>query len=206
MNRQPNRMSRGLPILVGTVSPKMIVAAVLLTLMAALWLRVFLRGRGGPARAGAQTISNPISALKNDTTEKTIHLQPVSLPVIAGRHDRLQGNPFVMDRSRWIRPDGATDLQPSGKSGADGLVQKDQANLQRISQRLVLQAVVRDPDGVPIKACVNGTVLFKGSTFIAKENGEQYDLSVKEINATEVRLSWQVYDLTIKMPSSEWLD
>ncbi len=186
MNRQPNRMSRGLPILVGTVSPKMIVAAVLLTLMAALWLRV--------------------SALKNDTTEKTIHLQPVSLPVIAGRHDRLQGNPFVMDRSRWIRPDGATDLQPSGKSGADGLVQKDQANLQRISQRLVLQAVVRDPDGVPIKACVNGTVLFKGSTFIAKENGEQYDLSVKEINATEVRLSWQVYDLTIKMPSSEWLD
>jgi hypothetical protein len=206
MNRQRTRTNRAFPILVGTVNPKMIVAAVLLTLMGGLWLRVLLRGRSGPARAGAQSVSLSAAASMNEPAAKSVFVQPVSLPVVAGRHDRLQGNPFVLDPSRWSRPDSTANLQADGKSPADAQGQKHEANLQRISQRLVLEAVVRDPDGVPIKACVDGTVLFKGSTFKVKENGEQYELNVKEIRATEVRLSWQVYDLTIKMPSSEWLD
>jgi hypothetical protein len=184
----------------------MIVAAVLLILMGALWLRVLLRGRSGPARAGAQTVSSSSAVLMKDSAAKSVFVQPVSLPVVAGRHDRPQGNPFVLDRSRWSRPDGTANVQAGAKSSADTEAQRHQTNLQRISQRLVLEAVVRDPDGVPIKACVDGTVLFKGSTFKVKENGEQYDLNVMEIGKTEVRLSWQVYDLTIKMPSSEWLD
>lgn len=201
MNRQRQIKTRGFPILIGTVNPKLIVAAVLLTLMGILWLRVFLRGRTGPARAQAQSASPAPAA---DAAAKPAVLHPVSLPVEAGRHDHLQGNPFVLDRSRWAQ--AAAPSLPEEGSSADAGEQKHRTNLHRISQRLVLEAIVRDPDGVPIKACVDGKVLFKGSLFKVKENGEIYELNVTEISATEVKLAWQVYDLTVKMPSSEWLD
>lgn len=205
MNQQQTTKNKGYPILVGTVNPKLIMAGVLLTLMAGLWLRVFLRGRSGPARAQAQSVSlAPADVSTANSTVKPVVLQPVLLPVEAGRHDRLQGNPFVLDRSRWTHPAAQSPLDEG--SSADAGEQKHRANLQRISQRLVLEAIVRDPGGVPVKACVDGTVLFKGSIFKVKENGEIYDLNVTEIRATEVKLAWQVYDLTIKMPSSEWLD
>lgn len=201
MNRQRRTKTKGLPILIGTVNPKLIVAAVLLTLMGILWLRVFFRGRTGPARAQAQSASPAPAAAP---AAKPAVLHPVLLPVEAGRHDHLQGNPFVLDRSRWTPAAVSSPLEE--ESSADAGEQKHRTNLQRISQRLVLEAVVRNPDGVPIKACVDGKVLFKGSLFKVKENGEIYELKVTEICATEVKLAWQVYDLKVKMPSSEWLD
>lgn len=196
--------------MIGTLSPKMIIAAVLLIAMAGLWLRVILRGRSGPAKAQAQNAQNS-QAVQSETqgiyqADKPILLQTVSLPVVSGRHDRMQIDPFVFDPAQWIHTAERSRADGPDISNADLIEQKHGANLQRISKRLVLEAVVKDTNGVPINACVDGTVLFKGSTIKVKENGEIYELKVMEVCETEIKLAWQVFALTIKMPSSEWLD
>jgi len=195
------------PTLMGSINPKMVTATILLIMMAILWLRVFLRGRSGPAMAranGAESVQVSLPAA--DPMVRSVSIHPVSLPVVPGRHDRLAIDPFVFDRAKWYGPVEDTQPENTGISKTDAEEQKHRANLQRISERLVLEAVVKDTNGVPIKACVNGTVLFKGSTIQVKENGEIYELTVTEVRATEIKLVWQVFDLTIKMPSTEWLD
>jgi len=187
-----------------TVSPKMIMAAILLIIMAGLWMRVLLRGRSGPAKAAAQSVVP--SAAASDPAEKSVRIRPLTLPVVSGRHDRIQTDPFVLDAAQWFYDSKQTPATSSKISDVDLKEQKTKADLHRIAQRLVLEAVVKDTDGVPIKACVNGTVLFRGSTIKIQENGELYELKVTEIRATEIKLVWQVFDLTIRMPSSEWLN
>ena len=188
----------------------MVIAVVLLIMMAGLWLRVFLRGRSGPSRAQAQNLQSPQSGpLKSQLglqAEKPKALRQVSLSMVPGRHDRLQIDPFVFDPVQWTHAADHSRSDTPGMSNAGAEEQKHWANLQRISKRLVLEAVVKDADGVPINACVDGTVLFKGSTLKVKENGEIYELTVVEVCETEIKLAWQVFALTVKMPSSEWLD
>jgi hypothetical protein len=204
MNKQRRNNSVVSGTLLGTANPKVVAATILLIIMMSLWARVLLRGRSGPARANAQDSPSVVQPVTS--TEKKILIQPVSLPVIAGRHDRLMSDPFILNRARWFGKTDEASQMPAGTQTKDAAEQKHWTNLQAISQRLVLEAVVAGPDGVPIKACVNGTVLFKGSMIKVKENGELYDLKVTEVSASEIKLVWQVYTLTIKMPSSEWLD
>ena len=189
----------------GNLSPKVIAAAVLLVLMAGLWLRVFLRGHSGPSKVSAKTVQTPVQS-KMAEEKKSLHILPVSLPVIPGRHDRVNLDPFVLDQKQWFAKSENPLAETSAAPSPDTDEQKHRANLQRISQRLVLEGVVKDVNGVPIKACVDGKILFQGSTIQIKENGEIYELKVIEICSSEIKLAWQVFTLTIKMPSSEWLD
>lgn len=191
----------------GSLSPKVVIAAVLLIVMAGLWLRVFLRGRSGPAKAQAKTAQNAQSEIQTaGQMEKSKTIRPVLLPVVPGRHDQLQGDPFVYNPARWAHAADQPHPDSPEMSNADEQQQKHWANLQRISKRLVLEAVVKDANGVPINACVDGKVVFKGSILKVKENGEIYELKVVEVCETEIKLAWQVFALTVKMPSSEWLD
>ena len=207
MPRNTNNLSGSI---VSSISPKAVIAAVLLIAMTGLWLRVFLRGRSGPAAAQAQNARNAQAAQSESRTimgmEESKKLRPVALPVVPGRHDQLQIDPFVFDPVQWAHAADHASPDSPELSNADAAEQKHWANLQRISKRLVLEAVVKDADGVPINACVDGKVLSKGSTLKVKENGEIYELKVVEVCETEIKLAWQVFALTVKMPSSEWLD
>jgi hypothetical protein len=192
----------------GTVNPKVVLAAALLLLMAVLWLRVFLRGRSGPAAVQAQTLPGQTANQPSggSSAPKAV-LQPLSLPVVEGRHDRLWRDPFVVERSEWFAQadnPASVDSPREGKEPSEE--QRQQADLQKIAGTVLLQAVIKDPAGVPVRACVNGTVLSKGETLKVKENGKVYELKLTDIGASEVQFCYQTLSFTVKMPSSEWLD
>lgn len=194
--------------LIGTVNPKMVLAAVLLLVMAVLWLRVFLRGRSGPETVQAQIPVEPSAGEQaaGGRTESKVLLQPRLLPVLAGRHDRPERDPFVFDRSQWFRPERQIlDIQPQ-EPVSSSAGQGREILAKKIAKDLILQAVIKDPSGIPVQACVNGVVLARGGVLKLKENGEMYELKVSEIGSQHVKFEYEDMVFVVKMPSLEWLD
>lgn len=183
-------------------------AAALLLLMAVLWLRVFLRGHSEPAAVQAQTLPGQIASQPSGGSSATkAVLQPLSLPMVKGRHDRLWRDPFVAQRSEWsAQADNPASVESPQEEKEPSEEQRRQADLQKIARTVLLQAVIKDPAGVPVQACVNGTVLSRGETLKVKENGKIYELKLTDIGASEVQFCCQALSFTVQMPSSEWLD
>jgi len=185
----------------------MVLAAVLLLVMAVLWLRVFLRGRSGPETVQAQVPIEPSAGqASGERTASKVLLQPRLLPVLAGQHERPERDPFVFDRSKWFHTERqASEVQPQEPTTSSAGRERGVLS-QKIAKDLILQAVIKDPAGVPTQACVNGVVLSRGGILKVKENGETYELKVSDIGSQHVQFEYQDMVFTVKMPSSEWLD
>lgn len=195
--------------LLSTVSPKTVLAAVLLLVMALLWLRVFLRGQGGPNTAEALTVltAEPVAVGRSspERTAAKMFLQPHPLPVEPGRHDRLLQDPFVLDRAKWFPQEQPSAVSVQAEEPVPAAAQQE-ALLRKIAEKLLLQAVIKDPSGLPVQVCVNGVVLPRGGILKLKENGETYELKVLDMGPQQVRFECQNRVITVQMPSSEWLD
>jgi len=185
----------------------MVLATVLLLVMAVLWLRVFLKGRSGPETVQAQVPIEPSSGGRTagERTESKVLLQPRLLPVLTGQHDRPERDPFVFDRSKWF-PSGRQASDVQSEEPVSSTRQERDVLVQKIAKGMILQAVIKDPAGVPVQACVNGVVLSRGGILKVKENGETYELKVSDIGSQHVQFECQDMVFTVKMPSSEWLD
>lgn len=193
--------------LVGSIPPKAVLAAVLLLVMALLWLRVFLRGRGGPELVEAQALPEQVSSpTSRRATSPSIVMERVALPVVAGWHDQLERDPFVFDRSKWPGLEEPAAVSVQSRPSESSEKQQRNALLQKVVGELILQAIIKDPSGVPIQACLNGTVLAVGGRLKIRSHGEIYEFTLTEIGSDEVRLEYQNVLFTVKMPSSEWVD
>jgi hypothetical protein len=137
--------------------------------------------------------------------ETQVRLQPRLLAVEAGRHDRIERDPFVLDRARWF-PQEAQRVESVQPETPAACAAPQDALFEKIAKGLVLQAVIRDPSGIPVQACVNGVVLSRGGILKLKENGETYELKVSDIGPEHVQFVCQDRAVTVQMPSSEWLD
>ncbi len=192
-------------MLAGTINPKTVLAVVLLLLMAVLWLRVFWKGRSGPEAAQAQSfLSGPAERSAEEPAAPKLLIEARPLPVETERHGRTERNPFVMDPDRWFPP--ATPSSVSAQEPTDSAAAQQKGLLEKIAKQLQLQAVIKDPSGMPVQVCVNGVVLLRGGTLKVREKGEIYELKVRDIGTQEVQFDCLDNVLTVKMPSSEWLD
>jgi hypothetical protein len=181
------------------IEPKTIAAVVLVAAMVILWGRVLLRSKVGPAAANAGT---PDSQVESDTTKSAVQICAVTLPVVAGRHDRIATDVFSAD-SQWKAFDW-NQARPTGQTSRNGGDDNRQRYLvSDLTKAVVLDAIIQNSKGQPDKASLNGVVVSEGSIITVILGKEKYNLEVKSIESKQVELAWQEYKIVTKMPDYE---
>lgn len=173
---------------------KTVVAIVLISIMAILWGRVLLKGKGGPATASAQE-PLPVEQVTMPTDKPAV-FHAVELAQIKGRHDVLSGDMFSTDlwKETVVEEKPVEEPLPD-----DSLEKKHQADLEKISNSFKLEAIIRDAEGKPFQVFVNDKILTVGSVLTVKEGPEEYELVLKGINENEATFIWNETLITMKM-------
>lgn len=183
------------------ISPKTMTMIVLLAVMGILWGRVLLGGKKGPAAANAQDAASILQATQTAQSGGTLTLKAVTLPQVPGRNDVISHDPFSADR--WTAF-GFEDSQNNDRSdvsvdSAENAEKIHQSRLEKIAQRLTLEAVIQDADGKPFQAFVDDKILSVGSTLTVKEGPDQYELTLEKISEKEVLFMWNKISVVLKM-------
>lgn len=181
------------------VSPKTMAMIVLLAVMGILWGRVLLSGKKGPAAVNAQDVTTVQATATPPDSNPTLTV--VALPQVPGRNDTLSHDLFSADK--WTAF-GLNDSQNNDRSdvrvdSAEDTEKMHQSRLEKIAQRLTLQAVIQDADGKPFQAFVDDKILSVGSTLTVKEGPDQYELTLEKINEKEVLFTWNKISVVLKM-------
>jgi len=183
-----------------TIEPKTIAAVVLILVMAVLWGRALLRK--GPA--SAQAASSSASQTQDEVVKAKLQIQPVVLSRIPGRHDTIASDYFKTDRwtaFQWTssQPDAGTPETSQPDAGQT----KPRLSQEAFAQAFTLEAIIKNTQAAPEKACINGAVVSEGSELRAKIQNEVVLATVMAIEANQVRLAWQDYVVELKMPEVE---
>jgi hypothetical protein len=171
---------------------KTIAAFVLVSVMAILWGRVLLNGKGGPATASAQDIQ-PVQQLAGPAAV-SFRIEAVELDQLEGRHDVLSQD--VFGNRFW------TEFETEPKTEAI-VPETDEirlrADLEKIERGIRLEAVIRDADGTPSQVFANDKILAVGSVLTVKEGPVQYEVVLKGLSENEAAFSWNGISITKKM-------
>lgn len=164
-----------------TIEPKTVVAAALLLLMGIMWVRVFFSS-GKPAQAVAYSETNQTQEVK---AEPAIHIEPVPLPVIAGRNDRLTKDYFAVALWPQQRSSMPQDVQASLRNDAE---QQRHDFINTLSSRLSIDAVLMPTGQEPAKVCLNGKVLAEGQALTLKDKDQTYELTITQIKPNAITI------------------
>ena len=179
---------------------KTIAAIVLVAVMALLWGRVLLKGKGGPATANAQGLQQQ-QLPGQQANQPTVHPDRVvtmKLDVLEGRHDVLTSN--IFSGANWKEFDlEGNEASVDVSVVENNLEEKHQANLESLAKRLKLEAVIQGTDGKPYQVFVGDTILTVGSVLTVKEGSEQYELVLQEVKENEALFVWNETSITLKM-------
>jgi hypothetical protein len=182
-----------------SISPKVMAMTVLLVVMGILWGRVLLKG--GPAAANAQDALSAQEII-SDPAVDGVRIEPVELPVLPGRNDRISNNLFGSENwTAFTLNQNQSDVNGGVKvdGSADSAELTHRASLERIAGRLMLEAVICDAQNRPFQAFVDDKILSVGSTLTVQEGPDQYVLMLEEISEKEVSFSWNEMSVVLKM-------
>lgn len=164
-----------------TIEPKTVVAAALLLLMGIMWMRVFFTS-GKPAQAAAYSETKEKEQVK---AEPAVNIEPVPLPVIAGRNDRLTKDYFAV--VLWPQQHSSTPQDVQGRLRNDAEQQRlDFVNT--LLSRLSIDAVLMPTGQEPAKVCLNGKVLTEGQTLTLKDKDQTYELTITQIKPNAITI------------------
>ncbi len=173
---------QGLPVSKG----KLIIAAVLITVMALMWVRLLLFNKTPDTAAGG-TSPGPVGAQAATTTTKPVpELTYSELPFVPGRHDVLANDIF---RSGAWQLGKLDDTQNAGAGGPDGdeyaLTASD---IRNITGRITLDGIIAERGARTPEAFVNGKLVSVGSKVAVEYNKRSVELTVTEIHRNKVVL------------------
>lgn len=180
------------------ISPKVMAMVVLLAVMAILWGRVLLKGKGGPAAANAQDQAS----IQEIVPDLPLQIEAVELPVLPGRNDIISNDLFSAEN--WTAfglnqnsntPNGGVKVDVTGNT----VELRHRAGLERIAGRLKLEAVICDAQNRPFQAFVDDKILSVGLTLTVKEGPDQFVLMLEKISEKEVVFSWNEMSVVLKM-------
>lgn len=180
------------------ISPKVMAMIALLAVMAILWGRVLLKGKGGPAAASAQDQTS-VQAVVPDSP---LQIEAVKLPVLPGRNDRVSNNLFGSENWTAFELNQNQNNSNGGvkvSAAADSAELRYRAGLERIAGRLKLEAVICDANNRPFQAFVDDKILSVGSTLTVQEGPDQFVLMLEKISEKEVAFSWNEMSVVLKM-------
>ena len=98
-NNSDAALLHGLPV----SKSKLIIAAVLITVMAFMWLRLLVFNKTPDTAAGGVPPGPVGTQARNNTTKPAPELAYIELPFVPGRHDALTTTSFVQRNGRPSR-------------------------------------------------------------------------------------------------------
>jgi hypothetical protein len=180
---------------------KIIIAAVLMSVMAMLWVRVIF---GAKTDKVVNTKPKIVSGKTQNIAEQP---QPkvsyVKLPVVPGRNDVLTRDIFSPENWKAFDWDQSKDSDnvEIDSSEDDGRMMHEK-NLREIAQNYTVDAISTDQQG-QIQAFMIDDVVSVGSTLIVEHKGYSYEFIVLEIKTEEVVLGWKNCTVTLQMSQSK---
>ena len=154
---------------------KIVIAVVLVSVMALMWVRLLLHKKPESASAATQVVSTKAEP------KGSINLKYIQLPHIEGRHDVLSRDLF--SGKTWNMGDKNT----AKTSGQEGLKEQGDECIEKIRENVKLEAI---SSGAVPKAFVNGKLVEKAGRLIVKADGGKYELVIVSITENEVVFAW----------------
>ncbi len=184
----------GLPVSKG----KLIIAAVLVTIMAFMWLRLLLFNKSPDTAAGGAAVATIKTQDKEKTTKPSPELTYIELPFVPGRHDVLRND--IFRPGDWQAFKTVDDTRNSGSGGPDR--DKDTLtteDIRRIDSLLTLDAIIAEGGGRAWEAFINGKLVSVGSKVAVEYDKRSVELTVTEIYRNKVVLRVGEFTLNVMM-------
>ena len=186
-------MLRGLPV----SKSRIIVAAVLITVMAFMWLRL-LFNKSPDTAAGGAVVETVNTQDKNNTTKPLPELTYIELPFVPGRHDVLTND--IFRPGNWRAFKTVDDTQDSGSGGLDrdkdALTAED---IRKIDSLITLDGIIAEGGGRAWEAFINGKLVSVGSKVAVEYDKRSVELTVTEIYRNKVVLRVGKFTLNVMM-------
>ena len=184
----------GLPV----SKSKLIIAAVLVTIMAFMWLRLLVFNKSPDTAAGGTSPGPVDTQARNNTTKPAPELTYIELPFVPGRHDVLASNIFRL--GTWQAFETVDDTQNTGSGGPDGKSSAlTAADIRKITASITLDAIIAEGGGRTPEAFVNGKLVSVGSKVAVEYNKRSVELTVTEIYRNKVMLRVGEFTLNVMM-------
>ena len=208
MNEKKTNKVKTASLGLSNLSPKTIAAIALVSLMLMLWMRVLLTGKNGPkaAKAQSQSSQQDSQAVLQSQTTADVEVVPAELTVVTGRNDRLTNNVFSAENwkafefHKKVEKTVAPVVQVTPQEDPQEKIRKaHQANLDKISKTLTLEAVIHGADGKPSKVFVDEKILTVGTVLTVQEGPETYELMLTELNEKEALFTWDEFSMVLRI-------
>jgi hypothetical protein len=172
--------------------PKVVMAVVLVTVMAFMWIKVLAghRAQKNEARADVACSSAQQTAAQQQDRQVKVALHP--LPVVPGRNDVLTQNVFTAGRWKAFPSDGR---QSGGASNLE-IDRNDAGYIDKIAETITLEAVIKGPRP---EAFIHGKLVSVGNKLPVRYNDRIYQFDVIGIQETKVVLKWNDFTVDVKM-------
>lgn len=173
--------------------PRVIAAALLVTVMAFMWIKVLINHRAekNEARAAVARAAAEAQAVGTQIQRQT-RISLIRLPVVPGRNDTLTNDIFTADG--WNTFPGAAR---SGSEGPDGAIPSyDDDFIDKIAQSISLEAVIAGPNP---EAFIGNKLVTVGQTLAVRYSDKIYEFTVAQIHANKVVLKWNDFTVDVKM-------
>jgi hypothetical protein len=183
------------------ISPKVMTMIVLLSMMGILWGRVLLKGTDSPATANAQDQEDIQNDILN-APSTGVEIEAIQLPIVPGRNDRISNDLFGNENwtaFEWNHDQDEINSDVKVDTQNNSIELKHRTRLERIAERLKLEAVICDAQNRPFQAFVDNKVLSVGSTLTVQEGPDQYVLTLEKISKKEVLFAWNEMSIVLKL-------
>jgi hypothetical protein len=172
--------------------PKVVTAAVLISIMAFMWVKVLVSHRAEKNEAKAASAHTAAQQAAVHQQEKLVKITLHPLPAVPGRNDVLSHDIFTADRWRAF---------PSNNRAASGTFPKeinrnDAEYIDKIAETIALEAIIA---GTSPEAFIGGKLVLVGHNLPVRYNEQIYEFTVTEIHETKVVLTWNDFTVDVKM-------
>ncbi len=184
----------GLPV----SKSKLIIAAVLITIMAFMWLRLLVFNKSPDTAAGGTPPGSVDTQTRNNTTKPAPELAYIELPFVPGRHDLLANN--IFRAGTWQAFKTVDDTQNTGSGGPDGKSSAlTAADIRKITASITLDGIIAEQGSRMPEAFINGKLVSVGSKVAVEFNKRSFELTVTEIHRNKVVLRVGEQEVNVMM-------
>jgi len=172
--------------------PKVIMAAVLISIMAFMWIKVLANHRAERNEAAAAVARTAAQQAAVQQKEQQLKISLHPLPVVPGRNDILTHDIFTADRWKAFPSDSRAKTRTSPQE-----IDRDDAGyINKIAESIILEAVITGPSP---EAFIEGKLVSVGHKLPVRYNDRIYEFTVTEIHETKVVLKWNDFTVDVKM-------
>ena len=170
---------------------KSVTALCLITVMAFMWIRVFI----GKAPQDAEAAPETEQSNTEDPQDEKHRVSFVELPKVAGRNDMIARDFFASNGWRHFvdgqgrKRDGIEEVSIESTNGNEEVI-------ERIAKKLKLEATMMSTNPI---AFVNGQIRHTGDKMLVKDGTETYECEVVKIEDNTVVVKCREAEITLKL-------